>query len=269
LSVSASMIRCGCPRCSRRTATGCWKPRGTYAFDCNKPVGRNNYYFVNRALDAERVQRDRMSGPTTRDFTTVYDQVRAAAPNEIALSGSTNGQPIETVFRVETRRVRPVEASVAGRKEITNGRSTTNGQETTWQQKCNPGGGAAASVKEVFEKYGLLGTFAWDCSKPVSRQNVYYVHRALDAERVQRDIMEGPTTRSFVVTIDKVVETKPNEITVSGNRDGKPFSSIYRAEPNRIRVLESTTDGKLEITGGRFVNGGEFPAANKCVAASR
>jgi len=199
----------------------------------------------------------------------VYDQVRAAAPNEIALSGSTNGQPIETVFRVETRRVRPVEASVAGRKEITNGRSTTNGQETTWQQKCNPGGGAAASVKEVFEKYGLLGTFAWDCSKPVSRQNVYYVHRALDAERVQRDIMEGPTTRSFVVTIDKVVETKPNEITVSGNRDGKPFSSIYRAEPNRIRVLESTTDGKLEITGGRFVNSGEFPAANKCVAASR
>jgi hypothetical protein len=40
-------------------------------------------------------------------------------------------------------------------------------------------------------------------------------------------------------------------------------------EPNRIRVLESTTDGKLEITGGRFVNGGEFPAANKCAATSR
>jgi hypothetical protein len=36
-----------------------------------------------------------------------------------------------------------------------------------------------------------------------------------------------------------------------------------------MRVLESTTDGRVEITGGRIVNGGEFPAANKCVAAGR
>ena len=36
------------------------------------------------------------------------------------------------------------------------------------------GAAQAASVKEVFEKHGLLGTWAWDCSKPASRSNYYY-----------------------------------------------------------------------------------------------
>jgi hypothetical protein len=242
---------------------------GTYAQDCNKPVSRNNLYYVNRALDAERVQRDQMSGPTTRDFATIWDQANAISPNEIALGGTRDGQRGDAVFRVEPRRTRTMEATIAGRKEVANGRFASNGRETPWLSKCNPTGGPAASVKEIFEKYGLLGTFAWDCGKPASRQNFYYVHRLIDTERVQRDAMEGPTTRTFVVVIEQAAELRPNEISVSGMRDGKPFSSVYRAEPSRTRVLDATVDGKVEIAGGRFVNGQEFPWANKCGAAGR
>jgi TIR domain len=120
------------------------------------------------------------------------------------------------------------------------------------------------SVKTVFEKHNLLGTFAWDCGQPASKQNHYFVHRLLAADRVQRDMMEGPSTRGFVAVIDKAEGSKPNEITVSGTRDGKPFSSVYRIEPNRMLVLETTVDGKVQVAGGRVPNGGEIPWANRC-----
>ena len=46
----------------------------------------------------------------------------------------------------------------------------------------------SGSVKVLFEKYNLLGTFAWDCARPASRENnLYYVNRLIDADHVQRD----------------------------------------------------------------------------------
>ena len=120
------------------------------------------------------------------------------------------------------------------------------------------------SVKAMFEQHNLLGTFAWDCSKPASPQNHYFIHRAIDDDHVQRDMMEGPTTRGFVVSVDMAVELKPNEISVSGTRDGKPFDSTYRLEANRMLVVESTVDGKVEVAGGRVPNGGNVPWASKC-----
>jgi len=58
-------------------------------------------------------------------------------------------------------------------------------------------GAQAVSVKDIFEKYGLLGNFAWDCGKPSNPSNNWqYVNRLIDADRVQRDLMTGPTTVS-------------------------------------------------------------------------
>jgi tetratricopeptide (TPR) repeat protein len=123
------------------------------------------------------------------------------------------------------------------------------------------------SVKTVFEKHNLLGIFAADCSKPASTQNYYYVHRLIDAGHLQRDIMDGPTSRAFVVIIKKAAESKPDEIAVSGTSDGKPFFSVYRIEPSGMRVLESMVDGKVEIAGGRFVSEGETPSTSQCGGA--
>jgi len=38
---------------------------------------------------------------------------------------------------------------------------------------------AQTSVQAMFEKHKLLGTFAWDCSKPANKDNLYFVHRVL------------------------------------------------------------------------------------------
>lgn len=126
--------------------------------------------------------------------------------------------------------------------------------------------GRAPTVGETFEKHNLLGTFALDCGKPVSRENRYYVHRLLDAGRVQREMMSGPATRDFLVIFERGSELRPNQIALAGSRDGQLVESIYLVEPSRARVLESTVAGRKEITGGRFVGGGETPWMNKCGA---
>lgn len=66
--------------------------------------------------------------------------------------------------------------------------------------------------------------------------------------------MSGPTTRDFVSFIDRATERKPNEIEISGTRDGKPTSSIWRIEKKRIMPLEVTWDGKKVTGGGRWID---------------
>jgi hypothetical protein len=133
----------------------------------------------------------------------------------------------------------------------------------------------AASVKEIFEKYNLLGTFAWDCSRPPSGDNNWYhVHRLLDADHVQRDLMTGPTTRQWVAIIDRVVEAGPNEIegtgTITGringrDLDSKPASGVWHLDRDRLLQWEGTVDGDKVISSGRLVNTGfQLPWSNRC-----
>jgi hypothetical protein len=124
---------------------------------------------------------------------------------------------------------------------------------------------AQTSVKAIFEKHQLLGTFAVDCSKSASNDNFYYVNRLLDDGAVERDRMSGTTTRDVVVFFDKAAEVKPNEISVSGTRDGKPTDSIWRIDGTRMLIVESSWDGKKQIEGGKVVaNGRDWPWLNRC-----
>ena len=124
-------------------------------------------------------------------------------------------------------------------------------------------------VKEVFEKHKLLGVFAWDCGRPASSSNLYFVSRLLDGDRVQRERMSGPTNRDFVMFIDKASEVKPNEILVSGMREGKPQEILWRIERNadgmRMRGVEASWDGKKLISGEKITDSGrETPWMNRC-----
>jgi hypothetical protein len=132
-----------------------------------------------------------------------------------------------------------------------------------------PSAFAQTSVKSVLEKHNLLGTFAMDCSKPASKNNLYFVNRAIDADHVQRDQMSGTTTRDLIIYIDKAAELKPNEIAVSGTRDGKPTDGVWRIERKgdsmRAQGIEASWDGKKQISGGKWANGGgEVPWLNRC-----
>jgi hypothetical protein len=139
-----------------------------------------------------------------------------------------------------------------------------------WVAAAAPTAHAQTSVKALFEKYNLLGTFAFDCAKAASTSNFYYVNRMLDGGQVQRDRMSGTTTRDFIVYIDQASELKPNEIALGGTRDSKPQEAIWRIERKagddvRVLAVEASWDGKKQISGGKLVPGGQsFPWTNKC-----
>jgi heat shock protein HslJ len=123
-----------------------------------------------------------------------------------------------------------------------------------------------SSVKAIFEKRGLIGAFAWDCSKPPnSNSNWYFVNRVIDADHVQRDYMTDQTTRAWYVIIDRAEERGANEIFGSGTRDGQPIESIWRIEPNRMLQWEATQAGKKIIAAGKWVaTGKDMPWLNRC-----
>ena len=109
----------------------------------------------------------------------------------------------------------------------------------------------AASVKEVFEKYGVLGTFAGDCSQPASSRNGYIMYHPIDAGHVQRDTMVGPTKREYVYIADAATGTAPDQIEVAGTTsDGKPFSYTLRIDGTRHRVMTWTEGGVTSIVDG-------------------
>jgi hypothetical protein len=136
---------------------------------------------------------------------------------------------------------------------------------------ASPGAGG---VKAMAEKHNLIGRFAWDCSKPVARNNLYYVHRMLEGDRLQREQMSSATNRDWVVIIDQFEQTSANELAIRGmltgrvggrDIDNKPTYGLWRMESNRFRQWDAAVDGEKTIINGRFPSGGaEVPWINKC-----
>jgi len=247
---------------------------GRFAVDCAAQASGQNRTHVHRVIDDGHVEVDQMTSATKRDFTVVFDRVLGSRPNELAVSGTINGQRYSVVFRIDGARKRTMESmKMPDEKRIAAGRRVDNGEPEPWFTRCerpaNPGEAAAApdgGVQALFEKYNLLGHFAWDCSKPPNREsNWYFINRAVDAGHIRRDYMSGPTTRGRSFVIDKVVELRPNEITVSGTSDGQTVEGIWRTEPGRMRQWTSTRAGNKQIVDGRWVSTGlEMPWLNRC-----
>jgi Tfp pilus assembly protein PilF len=124
----------------------------------------------------------------------------------------------------------------------------------------------APTVKELFDRYGLLGIFAPDCSKPVSGENEYVVHRP-NSDFVQRDSMTGATVRSEAILIDSGTELRPNELSLGWTDEHGRISAIMRIASGQWRLMESTRDnGEKLVSGGRATQGAGSESAwlKKC-----
>jgi tetratricopeptide (TPR) repeat protein len=125
---------------------------------------------------------------------------------------------------------------------------------------------SSATVKELFEKHDLIGTFAADCSMPVNEQNHYIIQR-VNSDYVQRDSMTGPSIRSDASLIDSATESGANELALSRTEEQGRINDIIRVEYNEWRLMESTREnGQKLITGGRATQGNrvESPWMRKC-----
>jgi hypothetical protein len=125
---------------------------------------------------------------------------------------------------------------------------------------------ASESVKAIFEKYNLIGTFAWDCSQPPSPENNwYFVNRLLDPDHVQRDFMIGTSTRAWAAIIDQASELRPNEVAWSSIRDGQRTVGVWHVDQNRMLQWSATSNGKDIISSGKLVSTGkDMPRLNRC-----
>jgi hypothetical protein len=110
----------------------------------------------------------------------------------------------------------------------------------------------AATVKDIFENHGLLGTLAADCSNPASEKTPYIVNRVIDADHIQIDRMVGRPAPQLTAIIDEATESKPNEIVLSSFSGNRRYSLTVRVERERMRTVEMTReDGEKEVAGGR------------------
>jgi len=127
--------------------------------------------------------------------------------------------------------------------------------------------GQAATVRELLEKYDLMGTLASDCSKPVDPKNPYLNNRAIDTDHVELDRMVGTTQRESATIVDKASESNRNEITVSATINYDRYDMVFRAENARMRIMELLhSNGQKLITGGRYSPGtAETPWFHRCI----
>jgi hypothetical protein len=118
---------------------------GNLAWDCTKPASKSNLRYLHRVLDDDRVQREQMSGPTSRDWVAIIDKASEAGPNEIALSGTLTGRlagrdlgnaPTNGIWRVEPNRLVQWEVTLNGEKVIEGGRYVSNGVKVPWMYRC-------------------------------------------------------------------------------------------------------------------------------------
>ena len=122
----------------------------------------------------------------------------------------------------------------------------------------------AATVQEIFKKFGLLGNWSADCTKPASSQNPYLTHRALGTDRVERGPMLNSASQPTLFIVDQAAEVKPNEIAFSFNDGKNHVKLVVRVEHNRMRTMERVYDnGENPILGGREANR-DTPWFNKC-----
>jgi hypothetical protein len=118
-----------------------------------------------------------------------------------------------------------------------------------------PAAAQAASVKEIFERHELLGTWSADCSKPMSRQNRHAIYRVIDGERVQREVKAEAAVHGALAVSDRASETGSNEVSITWTTDRGRTTNIVRLERNRFRLWHSADEtGKTFVVDGREVD---------------
>jgi class 3 adenylate cyclase len=124
---------------------------GTFAWDCGKPPATSNRYFLHRMLEGDRLQREQMSGPATRDWVTIIDRIEQASSTELALRGMFTGhlrtrtgireienRPAFGTWRMESSRFKIWDSVVDNEKTVIDGHFTNGGAEVPWTNKCAP-----------------------------------------------------------------------------------------------------------------------------------
>jgi hypothetical protein len=125
------------------------------------------------------------------------------------------------------------------------------------------------AVAAIFERHGLMGTFAEDCKKDPSDTNQYIVHRIISAGLVARDQMKDRTVRSYAALVEDAEELSANDVamtiaiteSLSAQMTGSRMHLIMRLDDDRMRLMQSGAltgpyAGRTNIFAGKAAGGG-------------
>jgi hypothetical protein len=118
------------------------------------------------------------------------------------------------------------------------------------------GAGAATIPGEELKKFGLLGTWAWDCSRPPDNRNPYTTYDARPDGSATRTLRMQVSGLDGVNRIGAAHYINDRRLELSWTQNGITFQIVFtKDERGRYRSVESVgSDGKTYIRDGRFTN---------------
>jgi hypothetical protein len=124
----------------------------------------------------------------------------------------------------------------------------------------------AASPREIFEKHGLFGTWAIDCTRPVGVQNPHLVYHPFPGDGVRREAFIEPG-RVFDVSVPQsAVESATDELIIVWQTGEGGITNRIRLRPDEMQVIDSTRHNgeKLTVAGRRVRDNTETPRYRRC-----
>ncbi len=129
---------------------------------------------------------------------------------------------------------------------------------------------AQTSVRDVMRDFGLLGTWATDCSKPSGEENFYTVYAGMTNGNVRRTYYNTPDREKayneYVIT--RAIRLPADQLSYKqeGSVEHDKIDVILLKDGNKYKIWSSVREnGEVLVENGKFPKSGEeSPWQAKC-----
>jgi len=129
---------------------------------------------------------------------------------------------------------------------------------------------SAQSARDVLGAFGMLGTWATDCSRPSDGDNFYTVYAGMPDGRVRRTYYNTPDRAKpyNVYIVLRAIRLPADQLSYrqEGEADHDKIDVILLKDGNRYKIWSSVTEaGNALVKDGKFPGSGkESPWQTKC-----
>ena len=129
---------------------------------------------------------------------------------------------------------------------------------------------SAQSARDVLRDFGMLGTWATDCSRPSESNNFYTVYAGMSDGRVRRTYYNTPDRAKpyNVYFVTRAIRLPADQLSYQqvGEVNNDKIDVILLKDGNKYKIWSSVTaEGKALVRDGKFPDSGsESPWQTKC-----
>ena len=129
---------------------------------------------------------------------------------------------------------------------------------------------SAQSARAVLSDFGLLGTWATDCSRPSNSDNFYTIYAGMSDGRVRRTYYNTPGREKpyNVYIITRAIRLPADQLSYKQERSdaNDKIDVVLIKDGNKYKIWSSVRDdGTVLVENGKFPNSGdESPWQLRC-----